>query len=278
MQNAKATALRAMHNTPPILLLANAWDAASARLFEQAGARAIATTSAGIAFSQGFPDGEHISRSQMLDAVARIALSVEVPVTADVEAGYGTTPEDAAVTAQQVIEAGAVGMNFEDARTDAAHALFSVEQQVARIHAICDAGRRAGVPLVLNARTDVYLGEVGDPSGRFAETVRRLNAYREAGADCLFVPGVSDGATIARLVREVSGPINVLVSAGLPPASELERLGVARVSVGSGIMRATLATARDAAKEFFDQGTFSSVLENTVAYREINSLMTKKLS
>jgi len=272
-QAAKAESLRSMHNAPPILVLPNAWDAASARIFEKAGARSIATSSAAVAFSLGHPDGQSVPRDLMLEAVARIAGVVSVPVTADVEAGYGSSPEDMAETTLRLIQAGAVGLNLEDATGNPSHPLFSLEEQVARLRAVKESAQRASVPVVMNARTDVFLGQIGEPSTRLEESVRRLNAYRSAGADCLFVPGVTDAPTIASLVRQVSGPINVLIGPGMPTTAELQELGVARVSAGSGIMRASMAFARDAAIELLTKGTYSAILERTIPFIELNDLM-----
>jgi 2-methylisocitrate lyase-like PEP mutase family enzyme len=268
----KAEAFRAMHKSPPILLLPNAWDVVSARIFVKAGTRAIATTSAGIASTLGYPDGEKVSREEMLQVVARIARSVDVPVTADIEAGYATTPQGLGETIRAVIDAGAIGFNLEDATGNSSLPLFEMEEQLARIHAAREAGERAGVSVVINARTDVYLAHVGEPSGRFEETVRRANAYREAGADCLFVPGVTDLPTLTALVRRISGPLNVLAGVGSPSVSELERIGVARLSVGSGIIRATLGVAREAANELLQRGTYTT-LERGIPYAEVNELM-----
>jgi 2-methylisocitrate lyase-like PEP mutase family enzyme len=262
-----------MHNAPPILVLPNAWDAASARIFQRAGARAIATTSAGVAFTLGHPDGQSVPRDLMLEAVARIAAAVRVPVTADLEAGYGRTPEELAKTTLLLIEAGGVGLNLEDATGDPSNPLFSLEEQVARIRAVKESAGRAGVRVVINARTDAFLGHIGEPSERLGESVRRLNAYRSAGADCLFVPGVTDARTISELVRQVSGPINVLIGAGMPGIGELQKLGVARVSAGSGIMRASMAFARDAAVELLTKGMYTSILERTIPFVELNNLM-----
>jgi 2-methylisocitrate lyase-like PEP mutase family enzyme len=271
--NSKAEALRAMHHAPPILVLPNAWDAVSARLFVQAGARAIATTSAGIAFSMGYADGQNIPRECMLQVITRIAKAVDVPVTADIESGYAISAKELGETIRLVIAAGAVGGNLEDLTGDPANPLFELQQQLDRIRAVREAAARAKVPFVLNARTDVYLAKVGDPSGRFAETVRRLNAFREAGADCLFAPGVTDLQTITDLARNLTGPLNVLAGAGTPPVAELQRIGVARLSVGSALMRATLATARDAATELLQHGTYGGFLTHTVPFDELNALM-----
>jgi 2-methylisocitrate lyase-like PEP mutase family enzyme len=268
-----ADSFQKMHHAPPILVLPNAWDAASARVFESVGAKAIATTSAGIAVALGYPDGQKIPREMMLEAIARIAGIVDVPVTADVEAGYGRAAEDVAATTRLILQAGAVGLNLEDASGDPARPLFEVEEQMERIRAARQAAEQAGVRLVVNARTDVFLAEVGEPAQRLNQSIGRANAYREAGADCLFVPGVTDRGTIGKLVREISGPVSVLASRGTPPVRDLEQIGVARVSVGSGIMRSALALARDAARELLDQGSYETFLERTIPYGEVNELM-----
>jgi 2-methylisocitrate lyase-like PEP mutase family enzyme len=221
----------------------------------------------------GYADGQRIPRSLMVEAVGRIAGAVSVPVTADAEAGYGPTPEDAAETTRQLLAAGAVGMNFEDGTGDPAAPLFPVEQQAARIRAIRQAAAAAQVPFVLNARTDVFLDAVGEPQTRFDEAVRRANAYREAGADCLFVPGVSDPKVIGELVRAIRGPLNILAGPSAPPVAELERLGVARVSTGSAFMRACFAKARDVARDIFAGGSWGRLLDNTIPYREMNDLV-----
>ena len=273
-QAALAERLRAMHHAPLApLILPNAWDAASARIIEQAGFPAIATTSAGVAWSLGYPDGERMSRATMLAAVGRIAARVQVPVTADLEAGYGPGPEDAAATATGAIEAGAVGFNFEDATDDAAHPLFAMSQQVECIQAARQAGAAAGVPLVINARTDVYLAQVGAPDTRFAETVRRLAAYRDAGADCLFAPGLSDAATIGALVRELGAPLNILAGPHSPPVRELAALGVARISLGGAVMRAALAFTQRAVTELREQSSFETIVRTSISHADMQRLL-----
>jgi 2-methylisocitrate lyase-like PEP mutase family enzyme len=271
---AKAERFRAMHHTGKVLLLPNAWDVASARMFEQAGVSAIATTSAGIAFSLGYPDGERISRGEMLSVVARIATRVALPVSADVETGYGDRPEDAAETAGELIEAGAVGLNLEDgrARDGGQNPLAELPLQLEKISAVREVASRLKVPLVLNARTDVYLREVGEASDRFDEARRRLSAYRDGGADCLFVPGLRDLATIARLVSALGFPVNILGGPGSPSISDLEKVGVARVSLGSAPMRATLGLARRIAEELSTIGTYGT-LHGAPSHAEINALL-----
>jgi len=266
---AKADLFQRLHHGPAILVLPNAWDAATARIFQTAGFPAIASTSAGIAWAAGYPDDERISRGDMLEAVCRIVAAVDVPVTADMEAGYGETAEAAAATAEGVLAAGAIGLNLEDASADR---LLEIAAHSARVRAVRRVAEDAGVPLVINARTDVYLLAVGAPETRFAEAVRRANAYREAGADCLFVPGVRDAETIGRLVESIHGPINVLAGAGTPPAGELQRLGVARISTGSGPMRASLTLVRRIAEEL-GQGTYDSFTKDVLSYADVNRLM-----
>jgi len=271
-QRTKAEAFGALHGGHRALLLPNVWDVASARVIQQAGFPAIATTSAGIAFSLGYPDGEKIHRKEMLKIVARIASSVTVPVTADVETGYGPKPEDAALTAEGVIEAGAVGMNLEDGTENPDHSLADLFLQLEKIAAVRDTAKRFGVPLVLNARTDVFLLSVGAAEGRYDETVRRLSAFRDAGADCVFAPGVKDAATIARLVSDLRCPLNILAGPGSPSVGELEQLGVARVSLGSGPMRATLGLILRMAEELKRTGTYQS-FESAPSHAEVNRLM-----
>jgi 2-methylisocitrate lyase-like PEP mutase family enzyme len=268
----KADLFRTLHSGAEVLLLPNAWDVASARILEESGFPAIATTSAGIAFSLGYPDGERIPKEEMFAAVARIASAVEVPVTADVEAGYGNRPEDAARTARAVIEAGAVGMNLEDASGDSSHPLVELTLQLEKIRALRQEAARLNVPIVLNARTDVYLLQVGDPARRYDEALRRLSAFRDAGADCVFVPGLRDAATIGRLVADLHCPLNILGGPGSASVPELRKLGVARVSLGSGPMRASLGLLRRLAEEVRSAGTYSA-MEGAPSHAEINALM-----
>ena len=254
------------------MLLANVWDAASARIVEAAGLPAIATTSAGIAFAGGYPDGQKIPAGEMIAAIARIAEAVNVPVTADVEAGYGHRPEDAAKTAANVIEAGAVGMNFEDATGDASHPLTDLALQLERIRAIREIARKLGVPLVLNARTDVYLLQIGEPAKRYDEAVRRLAAFRDGGADCVFVPGLRDAETIKRIVADLKCPVNILAVSGSPSVPELVQMGVKRVSLGSGPMRAAMGLLRRVAEELKTAGTYQQ-MEGAPTHAEMNELM-----
>ena len=272
-QKTKAAAFLAMHRGPRILLLPNVWDVATARILEETGLGAIATTSAGIAFALGYPDGEKISRQEMLGMVARIASAVKIPVTADVEAGYGNRPEDSALTTRGVIEAGAVGMNLEDATDNLEHPLLDLSLQLEKIAAVREAAQAAGVPVVLNARTDVYLLEVGQPNARYDTALKRLAAFRDAGVDCLFVPGLRDTDTIKRFVNDLHHPINILAGPGSPSVPELQKLGVARASLGSGPMRATLGFLSRMAKELQTTGTYGS-MEGAPSHAEIDRMLS----
>jgi 2-methylisocitrate lyase-like PEP mutase family enzyme len=266
----------AMHDGRKILVLPNAWDVASARIFEEAGFPAIGTSSAGIAFALGYPDGQKISRGEMLEVVRRIASAVRIPVTADVEAGYGDSPEDAARTAQDVLAAGAVGMNLEDANHERPDLLVDLSLQSEKISAVVETCARAGISFVLNARTDVFLAGIGPAETQLARSIERLNAYRDAGAQSLFIPGVRDKETIAQLARGVHGPLNVLAVAGTPPVGDLEKLGVARVSVGSGPMRATLGLITRIARQIRDEGSFALMADGALPYADANRLFTDK--
>jgi len=253
VSSSKAETLRRLHHEPPILVLPNVWDVATARIFERLGAPAIATSSAAVAWALGYPDGEAIPQREMLDWVARIARAVDLPVTADLEAGYG----DPGGTARAALEAGAVGLNLEDANVP-------LEQHVEAVRAV----RAAAPEIVVNARTDVFL----DGDRDFDDAVRRANAYLEAGADCAFVPGVADAETIGRLVEAIDGPVNILATKGCPPVAELERLGVARVSVGSGIGRGTYRHAERLARQVLEQGTYGYV-DDEFGYADLNAIL-----
>jgi len=257
----KAAILLALHEGPGFVL-PNAWDAGSARILEQVGFPAIATTSAGIAWSCGVPDGETLDRDTMLEHVARIVAAVSVPVTADLEAGYGDTPDDVGRTIARAAEIGAVGANLEDAGPSG---LFEIEDAVDRI-----AAARAAAPsgtFVLNARTDTYFA--GTSEDVFAETIERAARYLEAGADCVFVPGVVEPETIRRLAAAIPGPLNVVAGlANTIDAPTLFSLGVNRVSLGGSLARAMLSMLERAGRELHDSGTLG-FLDGALGYADV---------
>jgi 2-methylisocitrate lyase-like PEP mutase family enzyme len=211
----KADDFRALHHGPPILVLPNAWDAASARVFAAAGFKAVATTSAGVAAALGYPDGGMVPPHEMIEAIGRIVRSVDVPVTADIEHAYGETPDAVADMVLRVIATGAVGVNVEDHVPGEAD-LEPAMLQVDKIKAIVRAASNAGVRVVVNARTDVFLRRIGEESARLEAAIARGAMYLAAGADCVFVPGVVDAPTIRALVEGIRGPINVLAVDGTP--------------------------------------------------------------
>ncbi len=277
-QGRKAEELRKLHGGPRMLVLPNAWDVASARVLEELGYPAIATTSAGVAFALGYPDGQRVTRHEMLEVVARIARAVRVPVTADMEAGYGTTLADMAKTAKAIVDAGAVGLNLEDVTGETESSQVNTELQAEKIRTIRETSASLGVSLVINARTDIYLMPIGPEATRFERTVERLRGYRAAGADCVFAPGVSERGLIEKLVKAVAAPLNILVTPGCPPIPELEKLGVRRASIGSGVMRSTLGLVRRIGRELLEKGTYSSVFEEAIPFAEVNALLARSAS
>jgi 2-methylisocitrate lyase-like PEP mutase family enzyme len=268
--HARADALRRLHIEGPMLVLPNAWDAGSARIFIEAGFTALATTSAGVAFSLGYPDGERISRDEMLAAVARITRRISVPITADMEAGYGLEPDAVAETVRRVIDAGAVGMNLED-RMEEKH-LIDFKVAVARVRAARAAADAAGIPFVLNARTDAFEAPELPRDRRLAEAVRRGNAFREAGATSVFVPFVGDHDTIEQIVQQIPGPVNILGTPNGPTLKELAALGVRRVTFGSAPMRATLGLVRRMSREWRDKGTYGTLEAYGIPFAELQKL------
>jgi 2-methylisocitrate lyase-like PEP mutase family enzyme len=266
-QHDRARAFRALHDrdAPPLRLL-NAWDAGSAKVLVAAGAPALGTTSAGIAFALGLPDGERLSRDAMLAAVLAIAGAVAIPVSADLEAGYASTPDGVADSVRLALDAGAGGFNLEDGRADGS--LTPVAEQSARVRAAVAAIRVSGIPAFVNARTDTVLLGAGDE----AETIARLRAYAEAGADGVFVPGATEPELLRRLVAATPLPLNVLAAPALPPVEELAALGVARVSSGSGPARQAYSAAYAAAGELLGApGTYGDGSE--LSYAEVNHIM-----
>ncbi len=267
----KAQALRKMHVRPNILVLPNAWDAVTALVFARLGFAAIATTSGGVAWSLGYPDGEHAPLSEVVAASGRIARAVDLPVTVDIEAGYGATPEAVADTVRALIEAGAVGVNLEDG-LGASGALREVEASVARIRAAHDAAAAIGVPIVINARTDTYLLKYGTSDAeRFDETVRRAKAYLAAGADCIYPIGLADAPVIEALVKMLDAPINVAARSGMPSVTDLVRLGVARVSTATRFATLALSAVEHAAKELRSSGRFEC-LDAALTHADVQRL------
>ena len=270
----KTSVFRQLHQGPSILVLPNAWDVASAKIFSALGFPAIGTTSSGIANCLGYADGENISLDEMLFMIERIAKAVDLPVTADIEAGYTDDPEKLSRSIASVIGLGVVGINLED--SSASDELVEVDLQTEKLRAVRDAASSVGAELFINARVDVYLLGVGDREQRFRNTIDRAHAYKEAGADCIFIPGVVDAQLIESLVKNISAPINILAVSNTPPVGVLEELGVARVSLGSGPARACATLARRIGRELLAQGSYSSFTQDAMTYEEMNSLFRKR--
>ncbi len=252
-QQEKAEKFLAMHREG-ILVLPNAWDVASACVLVDAGFYAIATTSGGCAFSVGFCDGENMGRDGMAEVVRRIAGGVAVPVSADMEAGYGPSPADVKTTVNAALESGAVGVNIEDGDRSGPRCLHDLDLSVERVRAARKAADDFGISAVINARTDGYM--LGGEEDMFDETVKRANLYLEAGADCAFVIGVRDGDLIRRLAAAINGPMNVLAGPGTPPVQKLKEMGVRRVTVGGNIAKAAYTLVKTAAEELRNSGTY----------------------
>jgi 2-methylisocitrate lyase-like PEP mutase family enzyme len=272
-----ARAFRRLHEAPPLLLLPNAWDVSSAKLFEVAGFQALATTSAGIAASVGYADGERIPLDEMLAVAGRIIAHSALPVSLDMEAGYSATPEGAAESAGRAMAEGAVGINIEDGTGDPAGPLCDPVLMCAKVGAIRDRVLAAGVPLFINVRTDVFLVDQEITGDGMRRIIERSAAYIDSGADGIFVPtpldrpGLLGRDVIRRLVDEIDAPLNVLAGAVTLPLGELEEIGVARVSLGPAPMRAALALIRRIAVELRDRGTYGAMMERTIPYSEVNS-------
>lgn len=270
-QKRKADDFLALHHAPAIFILPNAWDVASGKVFEIEGFKAIGTTSAGIAATLGYADGQHMSLVENMEVVRRIVDNMALPVSADIEAGYATSIEGVVKAAHAVLNAGAVGLNIEDGTGDPATPLFDKALQQDKIKAIRDMAVGKGIHLVINARTDVYLMNDESPLS-LRNAIDRGNAYKEAGADCIFVPDVGglDKKAIATLVKEIDAPINIVAGATTPTVPELQDIGVTRVSVGPRPMRAVLSLLRKIAKEMTTMGTYTLMSESTITYSEVN--------
>jgi 2-methylisocitrate lyase-like PEP mutase family enzyme len=301
-QAQKASRLLELHHGHHPLVLINAWDAASAAMVEHCGLPAVATSSAALANALGFADGQHLPWAQMLETVAGICRAVKVPVTADIESGFAADTKALETSITQIIQAGAVGVNLEDVMPESAglrnvdpksadlkkndsnirhgSPLFALAEQVARIQAARRAAQAAGIHLVINARTDAYWQAGAEPAEALRQTLERGKAYLQAGADCIFVPGLRNHEHIRTVIEhwsvgEREAPINILAGPGVPSIPELAKLGVKRVSYGSGPHRAAMGLLRRMADEAKTSGTYKALTEGAVPYEEINGLMGK---
>ncbi|MHA6260180.1 isocitrate lyase/PEP mutase family protein [Sporosarcina sp. CAU 1771] len=264
-----------LHKQGPTFILPNAWNAISAKIFEEKGFKAIGTTSAGIAASFGYSDGQKLPFEMMIETISSITRAVNIPVSADIEAGYGFTIDELVNNVREVIIAGAIGINIEDGTGDLIDPLTDVLVQSENIEAIRELSNSLNIPLFINARTDLYWANVGEPEERLLETIHRANAYVEAGADCIFVPGVTDIEAIEILRKEITVPINLLSNPLLPTLEELSTIGIERVSTGSGPFRATVSMLNSIADELYNKGTFEQLTKNVLSYEEVEEMLKK---
>jgi len=273
-QEVQANNFFTFHQSSEILILPNAWDVVSAKIFEIEGFKAIGTTSAGIAATLGYADGQKMSLSENLDVVRRIVNCTDVPISADIESGYATTIEGAVQCAKSVTDAGAVGLNLEDGTGDPDVPLISPSLQCEKIAAINQMSTAYSNPLFINARTDVFL--VGDDARALNKAVDRGNAYQEAGADCIFIPDVGnlDKNSIQTLAQEIAAPINIIAGETTPPIAALQDMGVDRVSLGPRPMRAVLSLLREIARELRMSGTYELMMKSSISYSEVNQWFT----
>jgi 2-methylisocitrate lyase-like PEP mutase family enzyme len=265
IQKEKAELFLKFHQDKEILILLNSWDTGSSKLIEACGYKAIATTSMGIAASFGYPDCQVLKLPEMIEAITGIVNAVHVPVTVDIEAGYGNNSNEIIDSVEKIIATGIVGINIEDS-IDLNPILIDEMEFCERISAIRALSNSLGFHLVINARTDSFYTSLGSPGEKLSESIKRGNKYREAGADCIFVQPVWEKETISTLVKEINAPINILsnpaIGAGVPPSvRELQDLGVARLSLGSSLMKATLALIKKVADELSEKGTYDLLLD-----------------
>jgi 2-methylisocitrate lyase-like PEP mutase family enzyme len=276
-QASRAERFRALHDRKSVLVLPNAWDVPSARMFEDEGFPAVATSSAGMLVSLGYPDGEDIPSSEFVSAVRRIARVLSVPLSVDVVGGFGNTPESVAKSVRAVVSAGAVGINIEDF-VHSAKKLLPLEKQLDRLRSLIRLRKSLGVPFVINARTDAFRYAPGDADAKLEEAIRRAKAFRDIGSDCVYPMGLTDSSTISRFVRALDFPTNVMVRKGLPAVPELKRLGVARVSFGPSASYAALGLLRRASREVLEKGTYETLTEGAISFDELNALALPKKS
>ncbi|MBS1518338.1 MAG: isocitrate lyase/phosphoenolpyruvate mutase family protein [Bacteroidetes bacterium] len=265
-QKEKAELFLKYHHDKELLVLLNSWDAGSSRLIEASGFKAIATTSMGVSAALGYPDCQAITLDEMTGVVEKIVNTVQIPVTVDFEAGYGNNLDEILNSVKKIISTGIVGINIEDS-IDLKPELTDTEEFCERISAIRELSDSLGFHLVINARTDSFYTSLGSQQEKLSESIKRGNKYREAGADCIFVQPVWEKETISTLVNEINAPINILANpkagVGLPPSvKELQDIGVARLSIGSGLMKATLALIKKVADELSEKGSYNILMDS----------------
>ena len=261
-----------MHSKDDLLILPNAWDVASAVIFEKTGFKAIGTTSAGVAHSLGYSDGQKISKKDLLYLVEKLIQRITIPLTVDIEGGYGTTVKEIANNVRQIIQMGAVGINFEDSTSESINSLSSISVQSDKLKAITSIKKDLGINFFINARTDVYWLSIGDKEKRLQLAIDRANAYIEAGADGIFIPGNLTKDTLKDLVKSIDAPLNVLPSKTNYSIHDLKNIGVTRMSLGSGPVRSSLAIIREISTELYTNKTLNTMFTTTISYEDANKI------
>ena len=269
-QQELALKFQKMHTSNKILVLPNAWDAGGSVIFEKEGFEAIGTTSAGISYSLGLSDGEFITIDDILDTTKKIQRRITLPLSVDIERGFGKTNKEIIQNIKAVIQEGAVGINIEDG-ISSCNELTPLDEQCKIIEEIAQLKRDMGIDFVINARTDAFwLGIGSNKEEQLSLSIKRCNRYLKAGADCVFIPGGFNKEEIGILVKHIKGPLNIIATPTSPNIQELQELGVSRVSLGSGPVRAALAVIKNIANEVKNEGTFSHMYKTTIAYDKVN--------
>ncbi|MGF9769464.1 isocitrate lyase/PEP mutase family protein [Bacillus albus] len=263
----KSKIFKDYHHDSSILILPNAWDVMSAKIYEDLNYKAIGTTSAGIAASLGYGDGEQLPFESMLDVIRKITQSVSIPVSADIESGYGETIEEILENVRKIIDSGVVGINLEDSKKNHTCSLDDTSYQQKKIESIKNVSISERMPLFINARTDAYI--FNSNNNRVEETMKRAQAYKDAGADGIFIPGLAQKEHIQMFTKEIDLPLNVLIHDSTPSISDLECLNISRISFGSGAYRATISTLRKLASEVIKKGGYGIITNEVISYEEM---------
>ena len=271
-QTERAEEFRALHKSNHILILPNVWDVPSARVFEDAGFPSVATSSAALAVSLGYPDGEAIGKDELFATVRKIVNHLTIPVSVDIESGFGLTEDELSDTINRVIEAGGVGLNIEDISNPNNETPYPVEKQIERIRTVRSVARSLGIPLVINARTDAYGFTEGDKRVKIEKTITRANAYAKEDVDCLYPMGLAEKNAISEFVKAVEKPVNIMARRDAPTIPELEEIGVKRLSLGPGPMYASMGLLKKIGRELKQEGTYDALLEGAITFDELNAL------
>jgi len=267
-QKQRAKEFQALHHNKEMLILPNAWNAGSAKVFEKEGFKAVATTSAGIAFAMGYADGEIIDIEDLCLLSEQITRRISIPLSVDLERGYSNNPQEVKENVRKILETGAVGINLEDGRPDGK--LDDLCLQLEKIKAIAELKKELELPFVINARTCAYWLNAGNEKKKLSIAAERCNAFLEAGADCVFVPGLLQKETLVELLANIIGPLNAIANPVYHDFKEMELLGVSRLSLGSGPVRAMFSNLIQTSKEIIENADISSLLNHDFSYAEAN--------